>query len=1041
MCSDVCNLEVSELQTGTTLYSVSEHYFHTISMDAWSTSTKVLKIPATRLPRAPSAPTLLAASSTQLTISWRMFRDVNIDNDVLTTRLFPVTIFQVQQQCDSEIGWTNISERVKPHFRDSSATFSTVAASLRRAPGSTCVFRVAAINDNGIGPYSMSSTPFTTLRTARALIRRFDPKRCKRLKVSLIGYTMYVVRVRAIAEHQAGPFTQPVKFLTDYTINEIISSSSINNTIGIRYKVLPAIRQQSANNQDQYYIHLTGNGGMGGSQAHDGDHGLVLVFPVTWTGERLAEPQYVTYRIIALDIYAWGAGGAGSRSLNRVSSDLSNGGGGAFVRGLFRVDAGDVVDIIVGGGGHEDGRGGFHGGGNYCCAHGGGGGDLNEAESGHHPDASTIPFNNEMTDQRGRDEYRALNVAGDNQDLAKLSARHQHLDWGFAASSANYSVLATGGKGATLTAAGVAGSGGSFVYSLEGKCYINPKTSLMEILVSPLSAARWPSNGQRARGGSGQSGKQAGGGGGGGFFGGGGGGAGIDGAGGGGGSSFISFKNLFNTSKSGLSDASLQPQDAEEGVRQFRVSPLTSTSIILSWKAPRYGFHSEITIHGLTPMASYRFQLKSLLLNGHDTYSDVITVRMPSKPTNRWQRCKSRSPDKETSRAEIRSSPLLRFPSARRGHSLTYMENSLYLFGGMAKSYECNQAHKVPCLLQQPEGVSNELWRYDLVTETWTLVPQSELVPPPREKHSMAVVKDRFLLFGGRQNDAQDTNNTLFHGPRALNDLWELSISSTTAKETAVSFDSFPLTEISIPDGMEVTAPGSLNASTSGEQLCIANMSVTVKLTHTCPHTLRLQLFGPRSTTFSRQQANFQDSISSQTRESIWSEKEGLKYTQRDIRTTGTVFSSRAFPVLLRSPEQAAEHLPCIPKTETLHFVSIPDRLPTSILPLETLSVFHQLPVAGNWTLLVTDTVADGFVGSLNSFDVQFDVTPCVPTFTWTNLSLIATGNVPTARYQHSVVVFENSMFVFGGIADDTGLELNDLYRFDYTPSSAFGVL
>ncbi|CEG37590.1 Kelch repeat-containing proteins [Plasmopara halstedii] len=1180
MCSDVCNLEVSELQTGTTLsFRVRALFSYDIGWTAWSTSTKVLKIPATRLPRAPSAPTLLAASSTQLTISWRMFRDVNIDNDVLTTRLFPVTNFQVQQQCDSEIGWTNISERVKPHFRDSSATFSTVAASLRRAPGSTCVFRVAAINDNGIGPYSMSSTPFTTLRTAPGavlnlrLLRnplivvweapndlgghpveilaydveyrttlsstwiRLAPEFVDSIqnvanvsKVSLIGYTMYVVRVRAIAEHQAGPFTQPVKFLTDYTINEIISSSSINNTIGIRYKVLPAIRQQSANNQDQYYIHLTGNGGMGGSQAHDGDHGLVLVFPVTWTGERLAErsfffsggiqtykvqseAQYVTYRIIALDIYAWGAGGAGSRSLNRVSSDLSNGGGGAFVRGLFRVDAGDVVDIIVGGGGHEDGRGGFHGGGSggtgdisggggggasevrirgrtilvaaggggagstdYCCAHGGGGGDLNEAESGHHPDASTIPFNNEMTDQRGRDEYRALNVAGDNQDLAKLSARHQHLDWGFAASSANYSVLATGGKGATLTAAGVAGSGGSFVYSLEGKCYINPKTSLMEILVSPLSAARWPSNGQRARGGSGQSGKQAGGGGGGGFFGGGGGGAGIDGAGGGGGSSFISFKNLFNTSKSGLSDASLQPQDAEEGVRQFRVSPLTSTSIILSWKAPRYGFSQRVdgfviemangsvnedfrtvrlitlphpsfkedignvTIHGLTPMASYRFQLKSLLLNGHDTYSDVITVRMPSKPTNRWQRCKSRSPDKETSRAEIRSSPLLRFPSARRGHSLTYMENSLYLFGGMAKSYECNQAHKVPCLLQQPEGVSNELWRYDLVTETWTLVPQSELVPPPREKHSMAVVKDRFLLFGGRQNDAQDTNNTLFHGPRALNDLWELSISSTTAKETAVSFDSFPLTEISIPDGMEVTAPGSLNASTSGEQLCIANMSVTVKLTHTCPHTLRLQLFGPRSTTFSRQQANFQDSISSQTRESIWSEKEGLKYTQRDIRTTGTVFSSRAFPVLLRSPEQAAEHLPCIPKTETLHFVSIPDRLPTSILPLETLSVFHQLPVAGNWTLLVTDTVADGFVGSLNSFDVQFDVTPCVPTFTWTNLSLIATGNVPTARYQHSVVVFENSMFVFGGIADDTGLELNDLYRFDYTPSSAFGV-
>lgn len=527
-----------------------------------------------------------------------------------------------------------------PGFSGNKDTFSTVAASLERPPGSTCAFRVAATTTNGQGPFSVVSAPFTTLRTAPSPVENLrvirDPltvvwdlpaavgghtedsltyeveyriarsstwtrlpdslvdnsKRTANISmVSLEGYATYVTRVRAVAhaENQAGSYSQSPEFLTDYTVDDV--EEHLHSTLGTRQMVLAASRQQSANKQDWYYVQMTGNGGSGGSAASGfaakpGENGAVLIFPVTWSGERLTERTFffsgglqayqvsqlqagqLALRIVALDIYAWGAGGAGARSSSASSSALGNGGGGAFARGLFRVNAGDVIHVLVGGGGHEDGRGGFNGGGNggtgdfpggggggssevringrtilvaaggggagstdYCCAHGGAGGGLEQAELGLAADATTIPLDLAVTGQAPRDEYHSSNVAGDDRDFVGLPARHQHLDWGFGASSADYSVLATGGRGASPTAPGLAGTAGSYQYSLEGVCLFNPRTSLMEVAVSPLMAARWPSQGQRGRGGSGQSGKQAGGGGGSGFYGGGGGGAGVDGAG------------------------------------------------------------------------------------------------------------------------------------------------------------------------------------------------------------------------------------------------------------------------------------------------------------------------------------------------------------------------------------------------------------------------------------------------------------------------------------------------------------------------------
>ncbi|KAH7482086.1 uncharacterized protein KRP23_5260 [Phytophthora ramorum] len=804
-----------------------------------------------------------------------MRRDLQQGSGIFATELFPVTSFQAQQQCDDEVGWTTISERIAPGSSGNKDTFSTVAASLDRLPGSTCIFRVAATTANGQGPFSMASAKLTTLRTAPDSVTNLrvvrDPltvlweppavlgghtmekltyeveyratrsSTWTRLPASLVdnsrraanismvalkSYTSFVARVRAIAdEDQTGIFSQPSEFLTDYAVEaEALQSSDSRGDLsnGTRQVVLGATRQQAANKQDWYYVQLTGSGGSGGSagsgaRAYPGENGAVLVFPVTWSGERLSERSFFftggvqTYRvpseqhepqqsdrslalrIVALDIYAWGAGGAGATASSGTSSDFSNGGGGSFARGLIRVSAGDIVDILVGGGGQEDGQGGYNGGGNggtgdfaggggggasevqlngrsvlvaaggagagstdYCCAHGGGGGGLEQAEAGLAASGTSIPLDLAVTGQASRDEFHSSNVAGDTRDFEGLPARHQHLDWGFAASSEDYSVLATGGTGASPTAAGLAGTGGSYQYSLEG-----------------------------------------------------------------------------------------------------------------------------------------------------------------------------------------------------------------------------------------------------------------------------------------RKSDAPDPSDASTWGPQAFKDLWELSVSSTTAKQLSVPLDSRQPTNLPIPDGGEVFALGKKSASPSGEQLCVAKVSVSVQITHACPHKLRLQLFGPGPSTFPGRQQSVHFPVDSQARETTWSASQGLGSFQGDHRATGTAPNTRAFPVLLQSPDEAADKIACSSGTKKLSFVSAANGAGTS---LESLSVFHQLPVAGNWTLEVADTAADGLVGTLDAWDIAFDLAPCVPAFTWTDLSALSTGAAPTPRFQHSVVVFENSMFVYGGTRGSTGLDLNDVYRLDYTSSLGVGL-
>lgn len=482
------------------------------------------------------------------------------------------------------------------------------------------------------------------------------------------------------------------------------------------------------------------------------------------------------------------------------------------------------------------------------------------------------------------------------------------------------------------------------------------------------------------------------------------------------------------------------------------------------WKCPRYGFSEPIegftvemanrsisedfrtvrslwatpplsiqditntTIDNLAPKSSYRFRVKTLFRNSPGLYSEVQVVSTRATPRNVWHRVNGdsdvRSFAEEDTAAGIRYTdpiPLRRFPSARRGHTLTSFANYLYLFGGFLKGYLCNRGHKLECITDA--GVSNELWRFDPVVNMWMEIGPATAIPPARERHSMSVVGDRVLLFGGLQGSPDGVTT-----PSALNDLWELSITSTTRRTTASLSDLE--SNLRISDGAELFTIG--NAG-SAPDMCVISLNVTMQITHRCPHSLRIELLGPGPSSFPQRQQSTEFPVNSQAQEREWSDQAGFSWGPQ--RTTPTTPSARAFSVVLKTPESAPDKVACVSGTQVFNFSSSDDTVSGSSTPHEPLSVFHQFVARGGWTLSISDTSADGLEGVLDKWDIRFELAPCVPSFEWKNVTAIVAGKAPSPRFEHTAIVYENSMFVYGGRNGSNRKSLSDLYRLDYSSS------
>lgn len=96
------------------------------------------------------------------------------------------------------------------------------------------------------------------------------------------------------------------------------------------------------------------------------------------------------------------------------------------------------------------------------------------------------------------------------------------------------------------------------------------------------------------------------------------------------------------------------------------------------------------------------------------------------------------------------------------------------------------------------------------------------------------------------------------------------------------------------------------------------------------------------------------------------------------------------------------------------------------------LSEFLGSTMFSNWSLIIEDLSSDHISGQILSWEIEFTSFPCVPKYTWVNLttSLASHLTIPPARYAPMSIAYEDYFFVYGG-RDSTDRVLNDLYRYD----------
>ncbi len=506
----------------------------------------------------------------------------------------------------------------------------------------------------------------------------------------------------------------------------------------------------------------------------------------------------------------------------------------------------------------------------YCCAHGGEGGGT-FGGNGTSPDTPLYIGKDAEAEGMIRNQFTAKDCKSsdciDPRDKVGLPAFHMHLDRGFAP-NASYDTRSKGGGGGTLDRPSSSGESSDY-----------------DVIDNQISVTAFP--GVNGLGGKGADGKEAGGGGGAGYIGGAGGGSGVDGSGGGGGCGYVDYSLVFLSERNmeTISDPPTAPiatfisHDSFEiswiyniddpnskigkHVRVFQVelshgregAALEGSkcsdeyqlvdSIAVNGKEPII----HTSIDGLQPNTIYCVQIVASGDLGTSERSQRIEIATKAAPNNTWlqvypltdlEALKNRPKFEDLNDLKL-NKKLLKCeippkPAPRRGHSLNFIDNKIYLFGGVTEHCVCDQSSG-ECGMKII--YSNEVWSFDVFTRIWKLLsaatddPHS---PRGREKHSATRLKNgKILIIGGRSS--MSSHSEVSNQPLILGDVWEMDPGQTSSHtingldkpqkivEGKVSYHS---THVSIQDDPQFRKGA----------LCVKDISVEIVLEHPCVEQL-----------------------------------------------------------------------------------------------------------------------------------------------------------------------------------------------------------
>lgn len=278
--------------------------------------------------------------------------------------------------------------------------------------------------------------------------------------------------------------------------------------------------------------------------------------------------------------------------------------------------------------------------------------------------------------------------------------------------------------------------------------------------------------------------------------------------------------------------------------------------------------------------------------------------------------------------------------------------------------------------------------------------------------HSAGVLDGNLYIFGGKSRGKfPSTSNTVY------DDFWRLNIepflefnhtfrssSPKTISEGVRNLYPLNLIDQSTDPYQQVGGDGDVFSSRFGP--CMRDLVIEVELSHPCVNQLRISLQGPGPSTGS---PNFHPHSF---------EHEVLLFDSVH-RVNNTACARGSFDFIFSDESTLSTSTCC--HTANKH----------SFRPGGRLSEYLGGTPFANWTLLIEDMAIDGQVGELHSWNIRYVTEPCNRQYSWTRLTPInPSQDLPPARYSSNMIVYQQSIFLFGGRGSGDDI-LSDLYRYD----------
>ncbi len=179
-------------------------------------------------------------------------------------------------------------------------------------------------------------------------------------------------------------------------------------------------------------------------------------------------------------------------------------------------------------------------------------------------------------------------------------------------------------------------------------------------------------------------------------------------------------------------------------------------------------------------------------------------------------------------------------PTGRRGHSMTAVNNHVYIFGGALVKCVCTVVNgERDC--SSKNVYSSELWHFDISSSMFTLLEPSgkgeEDVPQGREQHSATVLPNGdMIIIGGLSGNLDE--------PQPLNEVWKLSDPHHVTSHVISGEDS-STTQLPMELNQSYLSSHTLNVDL-GNDVCVEDLQLSLSMDHGCPEGIEfISLAGP----------------------------------------------------------------------------------------------------------------------------------------------------------------------------------------------------